>query len=366
MTDAKDSWRRVRGTRASPPALAGQDDDRRRVYQAALQQAEELWDAAAAVGPASRPLALFYCLSQAGRAVCAAWTAEAEWRPKRHGLRRRNSEAATPEERVFEHATAVDDRPFGSFGMVARATESELFADRVAVADLWVSLSEFRTPPALVGDRPRCLYAKAVTTLPEDDRPAFQKIGSPLYATFLPGTRELTADGYPTLRGMELHGVRQGVIFEERVYRFPREDGSLRPLWQIGDRRDWEPGDPVRNMFVVRPGIGENAASLPSEFLTMWALLFCLSELARYYPDTWVGALNPDTSSAAVTLEHGLDVALTRAPELIAGALRGPIARLTQEMVERMERDLREREELGAAREPIAEGAGPVSEDAPR
>jgi hypothetical protein len=58
--------------------------------------------------------------------------------------------------------------------------------------------------------------------------------------------------------------------------------------------------------------------------MTLWALLFCLSELARYYPDTWVGALDPDRSTAAVTLEHGLDIALERAPELIAGALHGP------------------------------------------
>lgn len=49
----------------------------------------------------------------------------------------------------------------------------------------------------------------------------------------------------------------------------------------------------------------------------LWALLFCLSELARYYPDTWVSALDPDRSRAAVTLEHGLDVMLERTPRLI-------------------------------------------------
>ena len=54
------------------------DPARLHVFQAALTQAEELWEAASAVGAASRPLPLFYCLSQAGRAICAAWTLSSE------------------------------------------------------------------------------------------------------------------------------------------------------------------------------------------------------------------------------------------------------------------------------------------------
>ena len=54
------------------PCIAERDEARRQVFQSALAQAEELWDAAAVVGAASRPLPLFYCVSQAGRAVCAA------------------------------------------------------------------------------------------------------------------------------------------------------------------------------------------------------------------------------------------------------------------------------------------------------
>src|SRR5688500_13313369 len=87
-----EQWRSVRRERANPPALAGVDEDRRQVFQSALAQAEELWDAAAVAGPASRPLPLFYCVSQAGRAVCAAWTEADEWRPKTHGLKRRESD----------------------------------------------------------------------------------------------------------------------------------------------------------------------------------------------------------------------------------------------------------------------------------
>jgi hypothetical protein len=71
----------------------------------------------------------------------------------------------------------------------------------------------------------------------------------------------------------------------------------------------------------------------------LWAFLFCLSELARYYPDTWVSALDPDSSVAAVTLEHGLDIALERAPALIAEALRGPMSALIREELRRQRQE---------------------------
>jgi hypothetical protein len=64
--------REPRATRASPPAQAGVDHHRRAIYNAALEQFEELLEAARVVGPASRPLPLFYALSQASRAIVAA------------------------------------------------------------------------------------------------------------------------------------------------------------------------------------------------------------------------------------------------------------------------------------------------------
>jgi hypothetical protein len=82
------------------------------------------------------------------------------------------------------------------------------------------------------------------------------------------------------------------------------------------------------------------------------ALLFCLSELARYYPDVWVGALDPDRSRAAVTLEHGLDLALEQTLALINEALHGPI-------YERMPEEVRRRlDEASAvlAEDPTTEG----------
>jgi hypothetical protein len=107
----------------------------------------------------------------------------------------------------------------------------------------------------------------------------------------------------------------------------------------------------------VRPKVGTDLIGPPSEFLTLWTLLFCLSELARYYPDTWVGALDLDRSTGAVTIEHGLDITLERAPTLIREALSGPIPEL-------MRLDLRRRE-IEAAETTGEDVPEPAEEPAP-
>jgi len=61
----------IRATRAEPPGQAAKGA-RRELYGAALQQFDELIEASRTAGHASRPLPLFYALSQAGRAVVAA------------------------------------------------------------------------------------------------------------------------------------------------------------------------------------------------------------------------------------------------------------------------------------------------------
>jgi hypothetical protein len=63
---------------------------------------------------------------------------------------------------------------------------------------------------------------------------------------------------------------------------------------------------------------------------------------ADAFPSTcgsWVSALDPDSSVAAVTLEHGLDIALERAPALIAEALRGPMSALIREELRRQRQE---------------------------
>ena len=56
-----------------------------------MEQSEELFKAAANVAPPSRPILLFYGLSQAGRAVAAASkTATTDWELQAHGITTRD------------------------------------------------------------------------------------------------------------------------------------------------------------------------------------------------------------------------------------------------------------------------------------
>jgi hypothetical protein len=340
---SKEGWRSIRRVRSDPPALAREDDHRKLVFQASLAQAEELWDAAAVAGPASRPLPLFYCVSQAGRAVCAAWLNQDVWQPGAHGLTRdrsddgdagrADSEHIEPGIRVLSYAARVTRRPEApAYPMIAEATGSTTFAGVATVVELWASLPGF---PRVPNDpSPRCLRLEGVPPPMREVRSVLELLATPTHAVLHDygrprEVREASepSETYPTLLGIEEDGARPNPLtgLRQPIFRFPRADGTLRSLLEVGVR---DPGAGQRSLdYLVRPAIGSDTRrEPPSEFLTLWALLFCLSELARYYPDTWVAALDPDSSAQAVTLEHGLDVALARVPDLIVDALGGPRA----------------------------------------
>src|SRR5690606_38889440 len=79
-------WRLLRALRAEPPRGLG--DVRHATFTSALEQSEQLFKAAETVGPATRPILLYYGLSQAGRAVVSALAASEEpWRLTGHGIR---------------------------------------------------------------------------------------------------------------------------------------------------------------------------------------------------------------------------------------------------------------------------------------
>jgi hypothetical protein len=88
-------------------------------------------DAAASSGPASKPIALFYALSQAGRAIAAARIAEDSWRIKGHGL------SMTGDPAAFAHS-AVTPNPgrADAYSVVGRAVGSEPLGCAVSSAEL--------------------------------------------------------------------------------------------------------------------------------------------------------------------------------------------------------------------------------------
>jgi hypothetical protein len=231
----------------------------------------------------------------------------------------------------------VTSGALGIYGMVADATASSTFVGYATVADLWASIPGWPTPNSIFGDRPRCLTLEPVR-VPNDQRPDRAQAFLPTHAVirFHEVDVEELPSAYPTMAGIQQDGSRTRPYFgTEPIYHFLREDGTVRSLSEIGGRAAGEPR--LMGDIVVRPRVGEEPVGPPSLFLTLWALLFCLSELARYYPDTWADALDPDRSRAAVTLEAGLDRALEQTPGLISTALRGPIDEWIRKELRRQE-----------------------------
>ena len=80
------AWEQLRATRWNPPAAAAAISERRATYVFALEQAEQMFRAATTVGIATRPLLVFYGLSQAGRAIAAAASNTDAWKLNGHGV----------------------------------------------------------------------------------------------------------------------------------------------------------------------------------------------------------------------------------------------------------------------------------------
>jgi hypothetical protein len=58
-----------------------------------------------------------------------------------------------------------------------------------------------------------------------------------------------------------------------------------------------------------------------SPLMLWWALLFGLSSIAQYDPETWIGALAVNDSELAVPIEAALDAAVDALLDPIFGAL---------------------------------------------
>jgi hypothetical protein len=121
------TWRDIRDLRADPPALAGSSRDRREIFASAQQQAEELARAATDVGYPTRPILLFYALSQAYRAVCAA-RLDTGWERSGHGLKFRLGNAGVAESQVHPSPGRSD-----LYSGAMKAAQQEPLADGITM-----------------------------------------------------------------------------------------------------------------------------------------------------------------------------------------------------------------------------------------
>jgi hypothetical protein len=324
----------LRATRAAPPGKAGTDDQRRAVFGAGLQQAEELFEAAAAVGPFARPIPLFYAISQAGRAIAAAWSDED--RPASgHGLKQAPAQAGWQSGDVLRFEIKPENKP-GVFGAVAAILRLPGLTANVPLGALWAALPAQSAPTT---DQLVALPVWPELYMPGHvnlarfgaNHRAYVHLGDQAPINDADAIRALLKK-YPQAEDAELEVV-QNLI---QCQRTPWGDG-VPVKWAEPDISPTPEGIPSRewldswvtnrvNRYIydrehwLIPAVGDGQDEL-APLLLWWALIFGLSILARYEPVAWRAALDPDRSVLAVPLERLLDEALEVAPALLCEAI---------------------------------------------
>jgi hypothetical protein len=312
---------RLRLARSEVQVRTPGKEHRKRTFWAALQQFEELLDAAGTVGPASRPLPLFYALSQAGRAITAAH-GSVPWELHGHGL-----EMPGPSSPKHLLERTIEPKPTGndSFHRVAQTIGSAILTGPVELGAVWASLP-YGLPKAWTEKWPTTLSVRPLVTgetVPSGEAPAV------VYVTGVdqpPKTaiRKLLAQ-YPTAQGWYFPGDSQLTERQTplgwRVLLAWTADG---PSWD--DRwakiREVAPEYRRREQHWLRPAVGAQKDYL-KPLSAWWILLFGLSIVARYEPAEWAKVLSINESDLAAPLESLLDDAMLDIPRLVLEALEG-------------------------------------------
>jgi hypothetical protein len=309
----REPWvlRNLRATRADPPSRARSDPYRRSIYGAALEQFEQLLQAAEQVNAAARPLPLFYALSQAGRAIVAARGDDPDI--DGHGLAEDRQKPA-PDDLLHRRVKRVPGRNNkDAFGAVARATGSPDLTNGAELGAVWATLPQtYRLP--------------ADSWLPEW-RPALWIMDQP--GPPAPGKRRYQAwsmSGNPHLDAPGTMRGRYPTLPRDTTYALKGSSSDLGPAGNWAVVLEWSEGQDFDKIAPELAGGTHAHALIPtlpeqSEMLTplmtWWLLLFGLSIFARYHPGLWVDTLQVDRSTAAVPLEAVLDQALDQLPRLV-------------------------------------------------
>ena len=319
MTTNPEPWvaRNLRATRADPPGKAADDEYRRTLYGASLEQFEQLLRAAETVDAAARPLPLFYALSQAGRAIVAAHGENPDIGS--HGLT--EDRKHTPDDLLQRRVKRqVSEKGDDAFGAVAKATNSPDISGKVEIGAAWAALPEtYRLPTG--------------SWLP-DWRMALllmDQLGKPT-----PGNIRLqlwSMNGNPHHGAIETLKGRYPTLPADTMW---KDKGGSADLGGLGNWASVVEWSEDHDLDKIAPKVGSLDAharqlipTLPgqqailSPLMTWWLLLFGLSVFARYHPGLWLRALQVDASDSAVPLEAVLDSGLGVLPRLIYDAVLG-------------------------------------------
>jgi hypothetical protein len=291
------------------------------VFGAALEQSQQLFEAAERVTFASRPLLLFYGLSQAGRAIAAASTAASggDWRLTGHGI-----EVPNLMQRPALHELTVIDKRSGSFIQLAPLLGSDTLPDGATLGQLWATIPDLAASPLESGTTEYAPALKLEDAKRTRDNWGGWLAGVPQRFATHPTEDDIAGflSPYPSLAGHRKADTMRTSQNDEihQVVKISR-------AWPIdgnADALDWgkltQPYLGIDDRWVL-PAIG-GAAQPIHPVLTWWAVLYALSMLARYEPASWTAHLDVDQSQNAVPLEAALGRALDTCPQLILLAIR--------------------------------------------
>ncbi|MFD8968171.1 YaaC family protein [Streptomyces sp. NPDC059568] len=322
-----EAWEKLRASRADPPGKAS-SGARRKTYAAALEQAEQMFRAAAVVGPATRPLQVFYGLSQAGRAIAAAAAdlKGEDWRLDGHGIR------ASGFDKPFADIEIRTDPATSrsSYVRLSQLLDSPVWAkDPVRLEDLWDMLPVNLEYPLTDRNRHPALYTDD-HSIHGDPHPLLHVPVCDIPDWVIDDGSRMTVNvffaKYPGLA--QHHEYVRRTTHPDGPPDFARYDhggGELRVSWLmpqgnalVEERREHLRGlsrshGHSRWFLPAIPPTGRE----PHLLLVWWSVVYTLSMLARYDPAAWAGLISVDGSHHAVPIEGVLKRAIDFLPGLI-------------------------------------------------
>ncbi|MFJ4696477.1 YaaC family protein [Streptomyces sp. NPDC088766] len=339
--DAAQAWERLRASRWNPPGRAD-TGSRRKTYAAALEQAEQTFQAAATVGTATRPMQVFYGLSQAGRAIAAAAvTLKGEdWNLDSHAIKATGFHLPFPDIEIRTDPPGTK----GSFVKVSEVLDSPVWEkDPVRLEDMWDLLPPNLRYPLTTRDRLTPLYTDEVGVGTHDHSLLSVPVCNIPDRVIDAGTREALADflaSYPAVAQHESYVTTRALsLGSEAPPEYSRYDhggGEMTINWQMpqgagtgfdGLATGAERLAHLRAMTRSYRGDRYFLPVLPPmkrelhPLMAWWAVLYALSMLSRYQPAAWGTLINVDNSKYAVPIERLLEVGINHLPVLIADAI---------------------------------------------
>jgi hypothetical protein len=343
------AWRHLRSLRAKTPGAAGANPARRSMFTASLEQAEQLFAAAASAGVMTKPLQLYYGLSQAGRAIAAVAPNVPDqqqgkpaepWKLSGHGIAIPTMQQAVAACGGSLGLLPVADKGLGAFTQMAGILGCGSLIDkkpdgspaaRVTVGQIWGTLPEsvmfwldgrVGFPMLEIQNGPFGTISgtgwesATLEPIPDSDKNAG-----------IVGLKEFLGH-YPDAGSWALPAEVLGTDPADTwsLGKIHPEFNVLTLLWPEvatpGKPRDVLIGVEARvgaryfNTAYLFPALGDNARPL-HPLLAWWATLYALSMVARYEPVAWTEMTAINTSSEATSIEHLLDTALIRLPRLV-------------------------------------------------